>query len=229
MTVALCLITWNELAGVSHDVPLIDKSQFDQIYCVDGGSTDGTIEFLEKQGIRVIQQKNRGINNACIEGVDHCECDAFVFFHPKGTIPPEDTYKFRKYFEEGYELVIGSRMIEGAVNEEDNKIIKFRKWSGLWLSWLSSLMFKHEGVKVYDVLHGFRGMTVKAFKKLQLPNKFSTSIDIEMVCRSYRKSIKRIEFPTIENNRIEGGSHFNVFNLGTKVVTYVFWERLFND
>ena len=42
MTVALCLLTWNEIDGVQHDIPLIDRKQFDQIYCIDGGSTDGT-------------------------------------------------------------------------------------------------------------------------------------------------------------------------------------------
>ena len=47
MKFALCLITWNEIDGVKHDVPLIDRSKFDQIYCIDGGSTDGTVEYLD--------------------------------------------------------------------------------------------------------------------------------------------------------------------------------------
>ncbi len=50
MTVALCLITWNELDGCKHDVPLIDRTKFEQILCVDGGSTDGTVEYLKEQG-----------------------------------------------------------------------------------------------------------------------------------------------------------------------------------
>ena len=41
MTVALCLITWNELEGCKHDVPLIDRTKFDEIYCIDGGISDG--------------------------------------------------------------------------------------------------------------------------------------------------------------------------------------------
>ncbi len=98
MTVGLCLLTWNELEGCKHDVPLIDKSQFEQIYCIDGGSTDGTVEYLQKQGVEVYHQQKPGLNQACIEGCEHCKCDAFVFFHPKGTIPVEDIYKFRPYF-----------------------------------------------------------------------------------------------------------------------------------
>ena len=83
MTVALCLLTWNEIDGVQHDVPLIDRSKFDQIYCIDGGSTDGTVEYLESQGIPIYQQTAKGINQACLDGVSHCQCDAFVFYHPK--------------------------------------------------------------------------------------------------------------------------------------------------
>ena len=104
MKVALCLITWNEIEGCKHDVPQIDKSKFDEIYCIDGGSTDGTVEYLESQGIPVYQQTAKGLNQACKDGADHCHCDAFVFFHPKGSIPVEDAYKFRKYYEDGYEL-----------------------------------------------------------------------------------------------------------------------------
>ena len=80
MTVALCLITWNEIDGVKHDIPLIDRTRFEQIYCVDGGSTDGTVEFLQASGIPVYRQTAKGLNQACIDGVNNCECDAFVFF-----------------------------------------------------------------------------------------------------------------------------------------------------
>ena len=94
MTVGLCLLTLNEVEGCKHDIPLIERSKFDDIYCVDGGSEDGTVEYLQKNGIRVYRQTSKGINQACIDGVNWCRCDAVVFFHPKGTIPVEDIYKF---------------------------------------------------------------------------------------------------------------------------------------
>ena len=105
MTVALILITWNELEGCKHDVPLIDRTKFDEIFCIDGGSSDGTVEYLTEQGIPVYPQSAKGLNQACKDGCDHCTCDAFVFYHPKGTIPVEDTYKFREYYEQGYQFV----------------------------------------------------------------------------------------------------------------------------
>ena len=223
MTIALCLITWNEIDGVSHDIPLIDRTQFDQIYCVDGGSTDGTVEYLEEQEIPVYPQTAKGLNQACIDGVNHCVCDAFVFFHPKGTIPVEDLYRFRAFFEQGYELVIGSRMMKDSVNEEDGRLLKPRKWFVLGLSLLAAVLFKREGNTVWDCLHGFRGMTRDAFKSLEISN-FNPSIDIEMVCRTYKKHIRRIEFPTRESSRLGGETHFKAFATGKKLLRYIIWE-----
>lgn len=223
MRIALCLITWNEIDGVKHDIPLIDKSKFEQIYCIDGGSTDGTVEYLEENGIKVYTQQKKGINQACLEAVEHCECDAFVFFHPKGTIPVKDIYKFRKFYEAGYEFVVGSRMMKGAHNEEDDQLVKPRKWFVLCLALLSKILFKREGNTVWDVLHGFRGMTLESFKKLNISD-YDKSIDIEMVNRSYKFKSKRIEFPTYETSRIGGETHFKALSTGWQVLKYMWWE-----
>ena len=215
MKVALCLLTWNEIDGVQHDVPLIDRNQFDQIYCIDGGSTDGTVEYLTSQGITVYPQTAKGINQACL--------DAFVFYHPKGTIPVDDIYKFRTLYEQGYEFVVGSRMMKGAHNEEDDKLLKPRKWFVLGTGLLARILFRREGNTVWDTLHGFRGMTIEGFKRANISN-FDRSIDIEMVCRSYKCRLKRIEFPTQESPRIGGETHFKALSSGWQVLKYMAWE-----
>lgn len=223
MTVGLCLLTWNEIEGCKHDVPMIDRSKFEQIYCIDGGSTDGTVEYLREQGIEVYLQTAKGLNQACKDGVDHCKCDTFVFFHPKGTIPVEDTYKFRAYYEQGYEFVVGSRMMKESKNEEDSKLLKPRKWFVLMLGLTAKILFKKEGNTIWDALHGFRGMTVEAFKKCNISD-MSPSVDIEMVCRSYKFRVKRIEFPVTESSRIAGETHFKAFATGKILLKYLVWE-----
>lgn len=223
MRISLILITWNELEGCKHDIPLIDRSKFDEIFCIDGGSTDGTVEYLTEQGIPVFRQSAKGLNQACKDGCNHCTTDAFVFYHPKGTIPVEDTYKFRDYYEQGYEFVVGSRMMKGAHNEEDDRFFKPRKWFVIGLGLLAKILFKREGNTVWDTLHGFRGMTVDAFKRCDISD-MSPSIDIEMVCRSYKLKLKRIEFPTTELPRLAGESHFKAFATGKKLLKYMIYE-----
>ena len=223
MKIALCLITLNEIDGCKNDIPLLDRTQFEEIFCLDGGSIDGTVEYLTEQGIEVVKQKKRGLNQAHIESVERCNCDAIVFFHPKGTIPIEDTYVFRKYFDQGYELVVASRMMKGASNEEDNKIIKLRKWFVLFMAFIAKMLFKQEGNTIWDSLHGFRGITVDAFNKIELSDK-SPSVDLEMVCRSYKLHFNRIEFPTKEIRRKYGQSHFKAIPTGFKLIKYIIWE-----
>lgn len=223
MTVGLCLIAWNEIEGCKHDVPLIDRSRFDEVICVDGGSTDGTVEYLRSQGVSVYPQSRRGLNQACKEGVHHCSCDAIVFFHPKATVPVEDIYKFRNYFEQGYEFVVASRMMKESENEEDGKLFKPRKWFVLGLGLIAKILFKKEGNTIWDTLHGFRGIMVKSFEKMNISDR-SPSVDIEMVCRSYKFRMKRTEFPTKETPRTSGNTHFKAFSTGMKLLRYICWE-----
>ncbi len=223
MTVGLCLLTWNEIEGCRHDVPLIDKRMFDQVYCIDGGSTDGTCEYLAGQGIEVYQQSHKGYNCACKDAARRCRCDAFVIFHPKGSIRVEETYKFRAFFERGYELIIASRMGKGAHNEEDDCLFRPRKWFVLGLGFWAKVLYKKEGNTIRDVLHGFRGMTVTAYQKMSVSN-FPMSFDIETCCRAYKRKIRRIEFPIWEEARIAGATHFKAIPSGVNFIRYMIWE-----
>src|SRR5262245_47215914 len=97
---SLCLLTWNEIDGCKLDVPRLPKDAFEEVYAIDGGSTDGTIEYLAEQGIRVIQQETRTYNGAYLSAFRHCTTDALVIYHPKGSIDPAVVLQFRPYFEE---------------------------------------------------------------------------------------------------------------------------------
>jgi glycosyltransferase involved in cell wall biosynthesis len=223
MKISLCLLVWNELKGCKVDVPNLPIGEFHEIYAVDGGSTDGTIEYLESQGISVYKQPKRGLNNGYLHAHEKAKGEAVVVFFPKGTIPPKDLLKFREYFEEGYELVIASRQIKGSQNEEDSKILRFRKWAVFGLSAFAALRWKREGYWVRDVLHGVKGWKKAAFDKMNILD-HGLSIDIEMVIRSYKLKIPRIEFTTTEVIRPHGETNFKVWPTGRKLASYLWFE-----
>ena len=81
--ISLCLIVLNEIKGCKSDVPLLPKKHLDEIFAIDGGSTDGTIEYLESQGIKVYKQKKKNINNAYIEANEKSKNDNIVVFFQK--------------------------------------------------------------------------------------------------------------------------------------------------
>lgn len=223
MKISLCLIVWNELEGCKIDVPRLARDAFDEIYAVDGGSTDGTVEYLQSQGFAVHRQPKKGLNAAYVHANDMSSCDAVVVFFPKATTPSEDMLKFRPLFDQGYELIIASRQIKGSVNEEDVSLWRPRKWAVLALAVLASFIWRRDGYWVRDVLHGFKGWTCDSFNRMKVLD-YGLSIDIEMVVRSYKLRIKRTEFPTAEVSRHYDDTHFKIWPTGKKLLAYLWFE-----
>lgn len=223
MKIALCFLVWNELQGCQSDIPKLDLSKFEQVYAVDGGSTDGTVEYLTEQGIEVYPQPKKGYNQAYIFAFEKCNCDALIFFHPKGTVPINHIYIFRPFLEQGFDLVIASRLGHHSRNEEDDKIFKYRKWFVILLARISAMIWKKEGNTAWDVLHGFRAMKKSAFEQID-PLPHGLAIDLEMVIRSYKKKFSIIEFPTHETNCEYRGTHFKALPTGIKLLKYLKFE-----
>lgn len=223
MKVSLCLIVWNELKGCEADVPRLPRTQFDEVFAVDGGSSDGTVEYLKEQGIPVFKQPKRGLNAAYVHANEMATGDAVVVYFPKGTLPVRDVLRFRPLFEAGNQLVVASRQIKGSTNEEDDLLFRPRKWAVFGLATLSALLWRREGYFVRDVLHGFKGWTRNSFQKMKILD-HGLSIDIEMVVRAYKLRLKRCEFPTIEKTRDYGETHFKIWPTGKRLLNYLWFE-----
>jgi len=222
-TVALCLVVFNELGGCKIDVPQLPKEHFNQIYAVDGGSKDGTVEYLESQGIPAYRQPKRSLNAAYHHAVERCECDNLVIFFPKGTITPTCTAEISRLLASGHDLVVASRSIPGAVNEEDAHFFKPRKWGVGALSWTASILWRREGWRIRDVLHGVKGFRVAAFKRMQI-SEIGVTIDLEMTVRAYRLRIPRAEFPVSEIARPHGETNFKIWPTAKKLGKFLLHE-----
>ena len=84
MKITLILPTLNEIDGMKAIMPLISPDWYDQLIVLDGGSTDGTIEFAKEMGLDVHAQREVGLHNAYMEIYDRIEGDAIMFFSPDG-------------------------------------------------------------------------------------------------------------------------------------------------
>ncbi len=220
MKISLCLLVWNELDGCKVDVPLLPRDEFSEVFAVDGGSSDGTVEYLTREGIPVHRQTKKGLNAAYWEGINLSTGDAVVFFFPKATLPAEDLRKFRPLLEAGNHLVVSSRNIAGGRNEEDDRFWRPRKTMVQCLSLLASAIWRREGYRVRDVLHGVRAMTVAGFRQMH-PSDAGLSIDLETVVRCYRLKLRRAEFPTKETARPFQETHFKAFPTGMKLLRFL--------
>lgn len=122
----LAILTLNEIEGLKKIFPLIPVDKFGEVFAVDGGSTDGTLDFYRKNRIRVLNQRSKGRGEAFRLVVKNAEYDNLVFFSPDGNENPKDIEKLFYYLDKGYDMVIASRFMENARCDEDDQFIKIR-------------------------------------------------------------------------------------------------------
>jgi len=207
MKTVLCLLTLNERECLEKIFPLIpepsEENGYDQVVAVDGGSTDGTLDFFKDHNIQVIGQSKKGRGEAFHQAFKNINADLFIFFSPDGNEDPNDIKKFKGFIQDGADLVIASRMMKESYNEEDDLIFKWRKWANNAFNFIANLFFKKNGPYISDSINGFRALTMDTYKKLQLSANDYT-IEYQMTIRSFKKELTIKEFPTIEGQRVAG-------------------------
>jgi len=228
MKITLCLLTRNELPCLQKIFPQIPAPSvdagYDEIVAIDGGSTDGTVEFFQKNNIPIIGQSRKGRGDAFLQAFSQINSDAYLFFSPDGNEAISDLPKFRQHLEQGADVVIASRMMKGAVNEEDHQWIRLRKWANNAFNFLANKTFNTSGRYITDSINGYRAITKSAAKKLGL-DAFDYTIEYQMTMRAMKAGMNIVEFPTIEGQRIAGDTGANSIPTGIAFVKRLMSER----
>jgi glycosyltransferase involved in cell wall biosynthesis len=128
LSVTILALTLNEIDGVQHVLPKIDRSWYDQLIVVDGNSTDGTVEWCRDHGYDVYLQQHAGIRHAYLEVLPQITGDIVVTLSPDGNCDPAMIPAIIEKMRQGYDLVIGSRYLGDATSDDDDLITGFGNW-----------------------------------------------------------------------------------------------------
>lgn len=230
MSVTLLALTLNEIDGVKVIMPQIPRDCVDQIIIVDGGSTDGTVEWARDNGYEVYIQKKKGIRHAYLEVMKMVKGDVILTLSPDGNCPPDAVRPILDKVREGNDLVIGSRYLGDAESEDDDIVTGFGNW--LFTRTVNLL----HGATYTDAMVIFRAFKKELVYELdlhkeesyKLPERlFHTVISWEplMAVRAAKMKKKIAEVPVGEPPRIGGHRKLQIFRWGAAYY-FQFWREL---
>jgi UDP-N-acetylglucosamine---dolichyl-phosphate N-acetylglucosaminyltransferase len=161
-----------------------------EILVVNDGSSDQTAAIAKKAGVIVVSHSiNRGLGAAIGTGFAAAQkygADLALTLDADGQHDPSEIPKFIAAVKEGAEVVIGSRMIEGAKG-----MPWYRKVAQLIGNITTFLLF---GAWVTDSQSGFRGFSKKALEKIEIKTN-RMEISSELIAEAHRNKLKLVEVP----------------------------------
>lgn len=199
---ALVLLTFNEIEGLRALWPRLPVSGFREVFAVDPGSTDGTLEFFAEKGIPVVHQPIRGRGVAFRVAAEASRAERLVFFSPDGNEDPDDIVRLDDALLHGADLAIARRFGPGARNEEDDEALRLRARVNDALSRMANGLF-HRGPRVWDTINGFRALRRSALLELGTTVK-RFPIEFQITIRAMQRGWTIAEVPTKEGARIGG-------------------------
>jgi dolichol-phosphate mannosyltransferase len=212
LTVAIC--TKNESDGIQEVIESC-KPFCNNILVVDGHSTDNTVEKAKACGAAVILDGGKGKGDGIRTAIDYLTDGIIVFIDGDLSHEAKDIPLLAQPIIDGQsDLVIGSRK-RGGSDELHGSLGEFIRLTGSGIITLS-INYRF-GVRLTDTQNGFRSISVKAAKKLNLKEDIFT-IEQEMVMKALKKGYRVFEVPSHEYRRKYGNSKIVIHKVAVRYV-----------
>ena len=212
LTIA-ALPAYNEERAIAK-VVLGCKKHVDKVVVVDDGSRDATAEIAEALGAYVVQhERNLGYGAAlrtCFETARKLGADRMVIIDSDDQHDPAEIPKLLEPLNNGADVVIGSRFIDG----NGKNIPAYRK---IGMKVLDTATSVAGGIDVSDSQSGFRAYGRTAIEKIRVKdNDMSAGSEILMQIKDHDLKFEEVEIHCEYD--VENASSQNPVSHGIKVL-----------
>jgi len=185
-----------------------------EIIIADNGSSDGSPQIARSLGAKVILQPIKGYGNAYIAGIKAAKGRYIIIADSDDTYDLSEMPKFIEKLDEGYDLVMGTRL-KGKILPEAMPWLH-RHVGNPILTWILNLLFK---AGVSDAHCGMRAFRKDAYDKMSLKSG-GMEFASEMVIKAAMMKMKIAEVPITYYPR-KGESKLRTFSDGWRHLRFM--------
>ncbi|KPK42866.1 MAG: hypothetical protein AMJ78_00960 [Omnitrophica WOR_2 bacterium SM23_29] len=204
--VTLVIPTLNEIDGVKVVMPKIKPQWYDQLIILEGGSTDGTVEYLRNRGHEIYFQREAGLRKGLIENYKNIKGDIIITFSPDGNSVPELIPALADKIKEGYDMVIVSRYLGDAKSYDDTFVTRL---GNKFFTKTINLLFGFNYTDAMVIYRGYRKEIVEKLGILKPRSNFYekhigryVSWEPQLSIRCAKNRLKIAEIPGDEPRRV---------------------------
>ena len=222
MKVSIIVFEINEIDGMRAMMPQIKKEWYDELIIVDGGSTDGTIQYAKEQGYNLFVQQEKGVGAGLNEAVRRVTGDIVVIYAPDGSFLTDRIPMMIEKIKAGYDIVNVTRYGYGARSYDDTFFTSIgnRVFTGM-----ANLFFGHQ-FRFTDFLFTYLAFKRNLVEELEIDSTLMTWGQI-LLLRGVKRNLKIIEIPGDELIRIGGDVKIPKLRAAYQLFTTILREWFF--
>ena len=221
------------LTLIDVDKHLAQQEYSYEIIVVNDGSTDATAEITNRfkslmENLKIIDNKeNRGKGAVVRQGMLAAKGNWRVFMDADNSTSISEFNKMVPYLDEGYEVVIGSRVVRGAKMNPPQPIHK--RIAGRLGNWFIQLVLLR-GIK--DSQCGFKCFSEEAAERIfsiATINRWAFDVEALALARAFGYEVKEMPVNWVNDPRthVRLTSYFQVL-WETVKVRWRLWRKLYN-
>ncbi len=197
LRVAVVIPALNEEHAIGKVIAALPRERIREIIVVDNGSTDGTAAAARAAGATVLHEPRRGYGYACLNGIAHAlksNPDVIAFLDGDMSDYPQELPNILHPIEQGYDLVIGSRML----GDREKGALLPQAMIGNAVACFLIRMFW--GARFTD-LGPFRAVRVEALRRMRMSDP-TYGWTVEMQVKAAKLGLRCKEVPVCYRKRI---------------------------